>query len=379
MLGVHHLCTSDTSLVICFELVFGHKIDARVCAIHFSHEIFVWTSGTGHFQFFLVTMAKKKLVVDKVANNQPNRVVQSVGRVTCSQSVQNPNVAPEQNKDDQESKDAESEDSKHGDIEEPDGRGTETDSQNANTQEEEKVENCPKPNEAVAPEKSEEGTESATASEESQLATQASDDAKDENESAQTKAGPDTNVNQEQKEDDQDEDTSKAVETRTGKDPASPKNNKEHTTAEPKSSAEQEEAAAQERAKPLPQEGGGAQEDGAQEDVETKAKDSTPPAPTAPAEKHTEEATAQDRAEPEPLEGAGAPRTKKASDTANRQEETGQKTKISQSSAGTLNSDPPTFMTNDNFECPNDVLKKIVADESNLEKTQKKNFTQHRS
>ena len=37
------------------------------------------------------------------------------------------------------------------------------------------------------------------------------------------------------------------------------------------------------------------------------------------------------------------------------------------------------FMTTDNFECPNDVLKKIVADESNLEKTQKKNFTQHGS
>ena len=59
-------------------------------------------------------MAKKVLVVDRGANNQPNRVVQSVGRVTRSQSAQNPNLAPEQNKDDQESKDAESEDSKHG-------------------------------------------------------------------------------------------------------------------------------------------------------------------------------------------------------------------------------------------------------------------------
>ena len=95
---------------------------------------------------------RKVRVVDDEANQQPNQVVQTVGRVTRSQSVTNTNVAPEQTKDDQESKDAESEDSKHGDIGEPDGRGTEKDSQNANTQEEEKVENCPKPNEAVAPE-----------------------------------------------------------------------------------------------------------------------------------------------------------------------------------------------------------------------------------
>ena len=210
----------------------------------------------------------------------------------------------------------------------------------------------------MAREKSEEGTELATGSEESQLATQASDHAKDENESAQTTAAPDTNVNQEQKEDDQDEDTSKSVETQTGKDPASPKNNKEHTTAEPESSAEQEEAAAQERAEPAPQEGGGAQEDGAQEEVEPEAKDSTPPAPTAPAEEHT---IADSKST-----------TKQASATANRQEETGQETKVAQSSAGTQNSDRPTFVTNDNFGCPDDVLKKIVADQYqlyNLEKT----------
>ena len=136
------------------------------------------------------------------------------------------------------------------------------------------------------------------------------------------------------------------------------KNDKKHTTTEPKSSAEQEEAAAQERAKPLSQEGGRAQEDGAQEDVETKATDSTPPAPTAPAEEHTNA----------DLKST----TKQASATANRQEETGQVTKVAQSSAGTQNSDRPTFMTNDNFGCPDDVLKKIVADEYklyNLEKT----------
>ena len=77
----------------------------------------------------------------------------------------------ERNSDDQERKDAESEESKHGDFKKADEIGTETESQNANTQEEEKVENCPEPNEAVAPENFEEGTEEATASEESQLAT----------------------------------------------------------------------------------------------------------------------------------------------------------------------------------------------------------------
>ena len=112
---------------------------------------------------------RKVPVVDEGANNQPNQVVQSVGRVTRSQSAQNPNLAPEQNKDDQEPKD----------------------------------------------ENSEEGTEEATASEESQLATQASDHAKDEIESAQTTAALDTKSNQEQKEKDQDEDESKEDETRT--------------------------------------------------------------------------------------------------------------------------------------------------------------------
>ena len=151
MLGVHHLCTSDTSLVICFEFVFGHKIDARVCAIHFSHEIFVWTSGTGHSQFFLVTMPQKVAVVDEGANNHPNQADQSNRRVTCSCSAQNPSVAPEQNKDDHKPKDAESEESKHADVEEADETGTETDSQKEDTQEEEKVENDPETNQAMAP------------------------------------------------------------------------------------------------------------------------------------------------------------------------------------------------------------------------------------
>ena len=104
-------------------------------------------------------MAKKVLVipqqvavVDEGANNHPNHAVWSVRRVLCSRSAQNPDLAPEQNKDDHEAKDAESADSKHGDVEEADETGTETDSQKVDTQEEEKVENGPETNQAVAPE-----------------------------------------------------------------------------------------------------------------------------------------------------------------------------------------------------------------------------------
>ena len=82
MLGVHHLCTGDTSLAICFEFVFGHKIDAKVCAILVSHAIFVWTSGTGHSQFFLVTMPQKVAVVDEGAKNGP---IQADRQMTCAQ------------------------------------------------------------------------------------------------------------------------------------------------------------------------------------------------------------------------------------------------------------------------------------------------------
>ena len=64
------------------------------------------------------------------------------------------------------------------------------------------MENGPETNQAVAPGKAEEGTAQSTASEESQLATQPSDDAKDKNESAQTTAALNTNLHQGQNEKD---------------------------------------------------------------------------------------------------------------------------------------------------------------------------------
>ena len=183
---------------------------------------------------------------------------------TCSQSEPNPNLVQEENKDDQEqdvrrgtsevddpqeSKDAESEESKHADVEEADETGTEKDaasstnpanepeaegdeeqelaneasqvtkntsvSQKEDAQEDQKVENGPETNQAVAPGKAEEGTAQSTASEESQLGTQPSDDAKDKNESAPTTAALNTNLFQEQKEEDPDGDVHKAEETRT--------------------------------------------------------------------------------------------------------------------------------------------------------------------
>ena len=160
------------------------------------------------------------------------------------------------------------------------------------------MENRPETNQAVAPGKAEEGTAQSTASEESQLATQPSDDAKDKNESAPTTAALNTNLHQEQKEEDPDEDVCKADETRT-------------------------------------------------EEVQAIAESKSA--------------------------------TKQVSATANRQNETRQESKVAQSSAGTQNSDRPMFMTNDNFGCPDHVLKKIVADEYNLEKTKKDNITQLRS
>ena len=87
-------------------------------------------------------------------------------------------------------------------------------------------------------------------------------------------------------------------------------------------------------------------------------------APTGPAE---EQAIAESKSA-----------TEQVSATANRQNETRQESKVAQSSAGTQNSDRPMFMTNDNFGCPDHVLKKIVADEYNLEKKQE-NITQLRS
>ena len=97
----------------------------------------------------------------------------------------------------------------------------------------------------------------------------------------------------------------------------------------------------------------------ASEDIQPcdNANDANDSAPTAPAEE-------QAIAEPKPA-------TKQAPATVNRQNETRQESKVAQSSAGTQNSDRPMFMTNDNFWCPDHVLKKIVADKYNLEKTKR--------
>ena len=171
----------------------------------------------------------------------------------------------------------------------------------------------------------------------------------------------------------------KADETRTEKDAASPKNLILQTEAEVD---EEQELASKESE--VPKNASEAQNVDAQKDdkvqnyTETKQTLAPDKAEVGKAQCMADEEiqpcdnanNANESASTAPAEEQAIAESKSATEqvsaTANRQNETRQESKVAQSSAGTQNLNEPMFMTNDNFGCPDHVLKKIVADEYNL-------------